>query len=62
MGRCLTCRYFDPDPEQHDPDKGWCRRYPPKAAMTADDEDGYGLLEVFWPIVDAFEWCGEHRN
>ena len=62
MGNCLTCFYFDPDPEQHEGDKGWCRRYPPRAAVDADEDGECVTLEVFWPIVDAFDWCGEHSN
>jgi hypothetical protein len=61
--RCDTCRFWS---NQDDDGTGLCRRNPPKAASTPEQqsiveewtEDGWAMMG-FWPWTSDSDWCGE---
>lgn len=48
--RCETCRFWAESTE--------CRRHPPVAVRTPDDEDVYFISA--WPTSHEHDWCGEY--
>lgn len=58
-GACWRCSYFNPlsDDETVTEETGECRRYPPQASLTDEDE-----ATALFPAVGWTDWCGEFRD
>ena len=60
--RCETCRFWYPtDGTETKTTEAECRRRAPALWNTTYDLDGerVGSVESNWPVIEAFEWCGE---
>jgi hypothetical protein len=51
--RCESCAYFESDNDRN----GECRK---NAPIVAEMKGGDRLHGVFWPGVQAGDWCGEY--
>jgi hypothetical protein len=68
--KCNGCRFFEPVPDYFDEDGdmsdelagekeeyGFCRRHAPNPCQF----DPAKALEVSWPLVGNWHWCGEWK-
>ena len=68
--KCNGCRFFEPAPDYFDEDGdmsdelagekeeyGFCRRHAPNPCQF----DPAKALEVSWPLVGNWHWCGEWK-
>lgn len=59
---CSECQFFDDKADLLDDrdGEGYCRRHTPQVRQQAEghDVDRTGI----WPIVAAWEWCGEFES
>jgi hypothetical protein len=63
---CANCAFFDAELFKPTVDEiGRCRRQSPQVDVgIEEDEDDYSRLggtTAVWPIVRAFDWCGEFK-
>ena len=52
---CQNCNFFQ---ELQEPQNGICCIRSPQI-VTAIDEEGVGIPQTEWPIVETGDWCGE---
>lgn len=55
---CRTCQWFDAMSSGH---VGSCRRYPP-TVIPYHKEGSTQRDTTEWPVVEAEDWCGEHKH
>jgi len=57
---CGGCRYFQ---QRTNEESGECRRFAPKPGHEREDEGGLVIRRYAqWPIVTAFDWCGDFKE
>ena len=55
---CAVCFYWEFLEGGLGGDYGFCRRHAPPAVTISKAAE----YEARWPLTDASEWCGEHRQ
>lgn len=53
---CATCKFIEPSHGDL-----LCRRFPPVGTTVLKPGTSEVVNATAWPIVQPFEWCGEHR-
>jgi hypothetical protein len=58
---CLYCRFFESGTPAGSEGDGECRRGSPRVKFGRRGPD-LCVVGSAWPVVDANDWCGEHRR